>query len=212
MKHFTKFCFTYSITDPFPLSELLLCYYTSYLARKGLAPQTIKAYLAALRNTQISLGLPDPREQSSLPLLKIVQAGIGRIRLQTGNTKAKIRLPITVHVLTKIKEAWQETTPEDGDLLWAVVCTAFFGFFRLGELLPDTASSWRAMMDLVWGDVAMASLTSPSMVQVHLKKSKTDSQGRGADVIVGVKVRQFAQWQLCASTSEPGVRLRALSL
>ena len=112
MKHFTKFCFTYSITDPFPFSELLLCYYTSYLARKGLAPQTIKAYLAALRNAQISLGLPDPREQSSLPLLKGVQAGIGRIRPQTGNTKAKIKLPITVHVLTKIKEAWQETTHE----------------------------------------------------------------------------------------------------
>ena len=56
----TKFCLTYSITDPFPLSELLLCYYTSYLARKGLAPQTIKAYLAALRNAQILLGLPRP--------------------------------------------------------------------------------------------------------------------------------------------------------
>ena len=41
-------------------------------------------------------------------------------------------------------------------------------------------------MDLAWGDVTVDSLTSPSMVQVHLKKSKMDSQGRGADVIVGV--------------------------
>ena len=41
-------------------------------------------------------------------------------------------------------------------------------------------------MDLAWGDVTVDSLTSPSMVQVHLKKSKMDSQGRGTDVIVGV--------------------------
>ena len=135
MKHFTKFCLTYSITDPFLLSELLLCYYTSYLVRKGLAPQMINAYLAALRNAQISLGLPDPREQSSLALLKRVQAGIGRIRLGLG---ASAR----------------------------------------GTTYYQTL--------LAWGDVAVDSLTSPSMVQVHLKKSETDSQGRGADVIVGV--------------------------
>ena len=29
---------------------LLLCYYASYLANQGLAPQTVKAYMAALRS------------------------------------------------------------------------------------------------------------------------------------------------------------------
>ena len=45
---------------PLPLSEQILCTYASYLADKHLAPQTIKSYLSALRNWQISLGLPDP--------------------------------------------------------------------------------------------------------------------------------------------------------
>ena len=70
MKRFYQFCFSYTIPDPFPVSELTLCYFVSYLAEQGLAPQTGRAYLAAVRNAQISLGLQDPREQSSLPLLK----------------------------------------------------------------------------------------------------------------------------------------------
>jgi hypothetical protein len=53
----------------------------TYLAEQGLALQTGKAYLSALCNTQIFL---DSREQSSLPLLKQVQAGMSRTRLQKG--------------------------------------------------------------------------------------------------------------------------------
>ena len=47
-------------------TEFTSCYYASYLAEKGLAPQTGKAYLATVRNAQISMGLPDPWEHSSL--------------------------------------------------------------------------------------------------------------------------------------------------
>ena len=43
--------------------------------------QTVKSYLSAVRNSQILLGLPDPRHQSSLPILKRVQAGIARLRM-----------------------------------------------------------------------------------------------------------------------------------
>ena len=68
----------YNVIDPFPLTKHMLCFFVTYLAEQGLAPQMGKAYLAALRNAQISLGLPDPREQSSFPLLKRVQAGISR--------------------------------------------------------------------------------------------------------------------------------------
>ena len=38
-------------------------------------------YMSSVRNIQISLGLPDPREQSSLPMLKRVQVGIARVVL-----------------------------------------------------------------------------------------------------------------------------------
>ena len=63
----------------FMVSKALLCYYSSFMACKGLTPQSIKThYLAALRHTQMVLGLPEPSQLSSLPSLKLVQAGIQR--------------------------------------------------------------------------------------------------------------------------------------
>jgi len=186
MKHFQLFCSTYNIVNPFPISELLLCYYVAYLAAKGLAGQTLKAYLAAVRNAQISLGLPDPREQSSLPLLRRVQAGIARVRLQSGEQQAMVRLPITAEVLARLYATLWSSGVREKVLWWAVACSAFFGFFRLGELLPESEGSWNAATDLAWGDVAVDSLTEPKMVRIHLKKSKADQGGIGADVVVGV--------------------------
>ncbi len=40
-------------------------------------------------------------------------------------------------------------------------------------------------MNLAWGDVAVDNLAAPAMVQIHLKRSKCDQEGNGADVVVG---------------------------
>ena len=85
----------FAVHSPFPVSEQLLCCFAAYLADQGLAPQTGKSYLSAIRSMQISLGLPDPRDQSSLPVLKRVQAGISRARLARG-AAVRVRFPITV--------------------------------------------------------------------------------------------------------------------
>ena len=83
------------------LNIYLLCCFMAYLANEGLAPQTGKSYLSAVRSMQIALGLPDPRDQSSLPVLKRVQAGIRRVRL----SPSCIRLPITAPVLDQMWRA-----------------------------------------------------------------------------------------------------------
>ncbi len=185
MGHFARFCATYTVGDPFPVQELLLCYFASYLAQLGLAPQTIKCYLAGVRGAQISMGLPDPREQSSLPLLKRVQAGISRIRQQSGGKSSRVRLPITTRVLERLYGTWVGSANPDKTMLWTVAAMAFFGFFRLGELLPESVSAWDAAVNLAWGDVAVDNLAAPAMVQIHLKRSKCDQEGNGADVVVG---------------------------
>lgn len=69
----------YDISTPFPVTEQILCYFSVFLVNQGLSPQTGKSYLAAVHSMQISLGLPDPREQSSMPILKRVQAGISPV-------------------------------------------------------------------------------------------------------------------------------------
>ena len=167
--------------QPFPLSEKLLCSFAAYLADQGLAPQTGKSYLSALRSMQISLGLPDPRDQSSLPILKRVQAGISRARLLTGSPP-RVRLPITITVLSAILTS---SSDPDRIVIWAVSASAFFGFFRLGELLPESPSQYHPATSLAWGDVLVDSHTNPRMVQFHLKVSKCDQFGAGSNIIVG---------------------------
>ena len=95
--------------------------FAAFLADQGLAPQTGKTYmyLAAVRSMQISLGLPDPRDQSSLPILKRVQAGISRARLLKASPP-RVRLPITAQLLSKIKSALEGSSHPEKLALWAV--------------------------------------------------------------------------------------------
>jgi hypothetical protein len=185
MKKFHTFCERFQVSDPFPITEGLMCSYAAHLADQGLAPQTIKSYLAGVRNMQLSLGLPDPRDHSSLPILRRVQAGISRARLATGNTSAKTRLPITPPILRQIKQSLEASAHQDRVIMWAVCCTAFFGCFRLGELLLDTPPSFDQRRHLAWGDVAVDDQTNPQMIRIHLKQSKTDQFGKGVDIILG---------------------------
>ena len=174
MKRFNTFCTKYSIINPFPVTEHTLCCFAAYLANEGLSPQTGKTYLAGVRNMQLSLGLPDPRDQSSLPILKRVQAGISRVRLRQG-APAKIRLPITAPLLLRIKHHLESSSHPCKLALWAICCTAFFGFFRLGELLLDTQVAFDSSTHLAWGDIAVDNPTNPTMLRVHLKRSKLTS-------------------------------------
>ena len=193
MKKFWSFCDRYNIADPFPVTEHLLCAFSAFMADGGLTAQTIKSYLAAVRNTQLSLGLPDPREQSSMPTLKRVQAGIARTRLGRGHP-SKIRLPITAQILSQIKQNLEQVAYPEKQVLWAICCTAFFGFFRLGELLLPSSTAFNPRLHMAWGDMAVDNPQATSMVKFRLKQSKTDQFGRGVDVIVGRTGLDCAQW------------------
>ena len=184
MRHFHEFCARFNITTPFPITEHTMCCFAAYLADRTLSPQTVKGYLAAVRNMQLSLGLPDPRDHSSLPRLKRVLAGISRVRLSQQHCP-RVRLPITGSLLTRIHTALVQSTNPDRTLIWAISSLAFFGFFRLGELLVESADQYQQASCLSWGDVAVDSISTPSMVRVHLRRSKCDQFGKGVDVIVG---------------------------
>ena len=184
MRRFHTFCVKYNVVSPFPVSEYTLCCFAAYLAEEGLAPQTAKSYLAAVRNMQLSLGLPDPRDHSSLPVLRRVLAGITRVRLNRQQVQ-RVRLPITASVLLKIHDTLMRSSHPDKVLVWAIASVAFFGFFRLGELLTETPTKYDPRWNLSWGGVAMDSREAPSMVKIHLKRSKCDQFGKGIDIFVG---------------------------
>ena len=150
MKHFHGFCLQYNVSNPFPVSEHLLCCFTAFLADQGLAPQTAKCYLSAVRDMQIVLGLPDPREQSSLSILKRIQAGISCSRMLRGSPP-RIRLPITTQVLDQIQSALTLSSDPNRVVLWAIAVTAFLDSFdwvsyyrtQLAQQLTLPGATWQ---------------------------------------------------------------------
>ena len=91
LRRFNNFYALYDVYNPLPVTEKLLCYFVTVLAKNGLAPQTIKSYLSVVRSMQISLGLPPPSE-----------------RYGGGGGPPRTRLPITATVLCRIEVLLKE--------------------------------------------------------------------------------------------------------
>lgn len=135
---------------------------------------------------QISLGLPEPKEYSSLPRLRLVQSGIQRTHAQRVPIPKQIRLPITPAILLQLKVYWKgHCLDYNATMLWAAATVCFFGFFRAGEITIPTASGFDPTRHLAWGDIAVDNSKLPKVLKVHLKKSKTDQLGKGVDVFIG---------------------------
>ena len=82
-----------------------MCCFVAFLADEGLAPQTGKGYMAAVRSMQISLGLPDLTDQSSLPMCKRVQAGIQQARALSGSS-SRTRLRLQRQCWSALGHSW----------------------------------------------------------------------------------------------------------
>lgn len=160
INRFNKFCTDNNINTPFPLSQSLLCYFVSYLADQGLSTGTIKVYLSALRHKQVALGFPDP-QHATMPKLKVIINGVTRAKSkQPATLREKPRLPITPAILQQV---WsRDNTDPDKIMLWAVCTTAFFGFFRMGELTVPTSSAFDPSSHLSLKDIATDKRDDPS--------------------------------------------------
>ena len=188
LKRFYQFCTKFSIDYPFPVSESLLCYYVAFLAQSGLAPSSIRSYLAAVRHMQVTciMGYPEPRETSSLPRLKLVINGIARKRLDGGQSPSKPRLPIMASILKQLYKVWLARHLDlNTRMIWAACSACFFGFFRAGEITVPSKTAFRPSQHLTWSDVKPDSTSAPSMIKIFLKVSKCDQFGKGVEIFIG---------------------------
>jgi hypothetical protein len=144
MRLFCSFCERFGISTPFPVTEQLLCSFVPYLADKRALTSDCKIVAAAVRNAQLSLGLPDPRETSAFPILKRVQAGVSHLRLQQGDS-ARVRLPITAELLSRIRVALQTSSDPKRPLFWrsaSSASSAWGSFYSRRRPSLTTVSTW----------------------------------------------------------------------
>lgn len=179
---YLRFC-THHGLHPLPLCASTVTRFAAHLADSNMVFGTIKAYLSGIRFFQIRNGLPDPC-LGSIPLLNYVLRGIHR--LGPGAPRSP-RLPITPGILRLLLDAWSHAPDDarhDSVMLWAACCTGFFGFLRAGEF---TCSSWQAFhADMLSPrDISVDSRDQPTVVSVHLRRSKSDPFGHGVTIHLG---------------------------
>ena len=170
----------------FPLSEDTICEFAAFLGDKGLKAQTIKCYMSALRYWQISNGFVDPVSNGLFPKLEYVIKGIKRIQAANNCLYKLPRLPITPNILSRIQQHWASKAANfDCVMLWAAFCLGFFGFLRSGEFTVPSDTAFEPNTHLTFEDIAVDSHTNPTLLSVHLKRSKTDPFRQGVDICIG---------------------------
>ena len=177
---YVEFCHCFSLV-PYPLNETLLCSFVTFLDQEGLKHQSIKCYLSALRHAQIANGFPDPRIGLDHPRLEGILRGIKRS--QAPSSSSRTRLPITPEILRLI-HSHLPSSP-DSCMIWAACCLGFFGFLRVGEFTVPSATEFNPEVHLSLADVALDSHSSPSLMRVRIKQSKTDPFRLGVDIYLG---------------------------
>ena len=167
---------------PYPASERVLCRWVAALFQRGIAGSSVKLYLAAVRYSQIAVGLGDP-QMSDWPQLSYVVRGMKKLKLKG---KERPRLPITPQILLGLIEIWGEQTDVfNGQMLTAASCMCFFGFLRSGEVVAPPGKDFDSSVHLSVGDVKVDSRAKPTYLEVSIKASKTDVFRKGVTVVLG---------------------------
>ena len=156
--------------------------FVAFLYKENLAGGTVKSYLAAIRHSQISLGLGDPNMGRMIRLEYVVK-GLKRKATQAAR---RVRLPITPTILGQLKRVWQKRRDRrDTSMLWAAATMCFFGFLRAGEVVTSGNRVFDPASNLAYGDVRLDNRSPPQFLEVRIKASKTDPFRRGVSVYLG---------------------------
>ena len=173
---YTNFCnrFNFALL---PASEDQLILFVADLAQTK-AYSTIKVYLAAVRHLHIIHNFGNPLEGKLK--LDLTLKGTRRDKPRAVNS----RLPITPLILRRVKNVLDGEESYSSITLWAVMCTAFFGFMRSGEFTVKSKSEYNPAKRLSLSDVAMDNHEAPTLIKLTLRYSKTDQFGLGADIFL----------------------------
>ena len=151
-----------------PLPEMDLSLITTYLISKGgvkgkkLRPKTINKHLSGVRRISLAMGAPMPKK--ILGLTKALLKGNENLCRDPAVAVAKAtHRPISIPFLRLLGHAvskhWKGRK-EDGWTFWTICKIAFWGSFRVGELLTEGATTYSPKSDFLGSDLLWMSDTS----------------------------------------------------
>lgn len=159
-----------------PVSTDVVALFVSYLSSRNLAHATIASYMSAISYVHKLKGLIDPTK--SFLIQKLLTA-VGRDR------SADIRLPITRPVLHELVRSLTSTNSSatKRTLYSAMFLTAFYGFFRIGELATKTT---KGSDDVVqYEDIRFLTRNGQiQMVKITIRKFKHNANRLPFDILI----------------------------
>ncbi|XP_055345168.1 uncharacterized protein LOC129593014 [Paramacrobiotus metropolitanus] len=161
---FAQFCKTIG-EPPIPATEQTILRFIAQLHLDGLGTSTTIVYLAGIDNAHSEVGISRPSATAA-----ITRAVNGLKRLNMPGTDR--RLPITLDMMRSMEENLHNShLPQQDQLLyWSAFCVAFFGLFRVSELVTNETGKCCPASTLRFSDVIL----NEDALIITIRSSKTD--------------------------------------
>jgi len=146
-----KFGYIRGVKIMYPVQLEILCDFVSWaLLEKGLKADTVKAYLSSINVAHNFRGL---NSHCSNVIITSMLKGAKNMSLYEGlarGTRKVMSYPLMRLLQHQIFNS--EWLDDSKLVVWAASLTAYFGSFRLGEILPKS-ENYNVEETLMWGDV-----------------------------------------------------------
>lgn len=172
LNSFKKFKTNSSKKVNWPMNEEDLANYCDWGARNNLKCRTIRSYLSSLEVLHEFKKLETISFKSKL--LKTQLCGIQNIENYAALGKST-RKVMTVPLLRLLGHSISKTNWDDlsKQLIWTACTVAFFGSFRMGELLCSSEKGFNPNDTLMWSDVKFV---NDNHILIHVKCPKSKSK------------------------------------
>jgi hypothetical protein len=162
-----KFGYIRGVKIMYPVPLEILCDFVSWaLLEKGLKADTLKAYLSSINVVHNFRGL---NSHCSNGIITSMLKGAKNMSLYEGlarGTRKVMSYPLMRLLQHQIFNS--EWSDDSKLVVWAASLTAYFGSFRLGEILPKS-ENYNVEETLMWGDVKFRNEDS---VLIHVEVDK----------------------------------------
>ena len=162
-----------------PASSEEIADFISYLSLNKKAPSTMHSYVCAIANWHKVMGWQDPCKSFQ------VKAYLKGVTRDTGAPDA--RKPITIALLSCLIDMLPHicSSPYEVELFKGVFLLAFFGLFRIGELVCANKTGPNSRV-LQISDIAFKA----NQMRVIIRFSKTDQTGKSTTIIFEGKANE----------------------